>query len=168
MWLKAAGWAQGGLHRTGPCLKSAGMQLQDSSRLSSKETPPMVDLPRQAVAVSGLTKVYKASGRTPDKTALHGIDLNVARGSLFALLGPNGAGKSTLINILAGLVRKTAGQASIWGYDIDRQTRMSRAAIGVVPQELNIDPFLTPKELLELQAGVYGVPGHARSADEIL
>jgi len=128
----------------------------------------MVDLPRQAVAVSGLTKVYKASGRTPDKTALHGIDLNVARGSLFALLGPNGAGKSTLINILAGLVRKTAGQASIWGYDIDRQTRMSRAAIGVVPQELNIDPFFTPKELLELQAGLYGVPRHERRTDEIL
>ncbi len=127
-----------------------------------------VDAPRDAVSVSGLTKVYKASGRTPDKTALHAIDLKVPRGSLFALLGPNGAGKSTLINILAGLVRKSSGTASIWGYDIDKQTRMSRASIGVVPQELNIDPFFTPKELLELQAGLYGVPKKERRSEQIL
>ena len=143
------------------------MQLQDSSRSLSRDRAA-VEAPRDAVSVSGLTKVYKGSGRTPDKVALHGIDLTVPRGSLFALLGPNGAGKSTLINILAGLVRKTGGKASIWGYDIDRQTRMSRASIGVVPQELNIDPFFTPKELLELQAGLYGVPKKERRTDRIL
>ena len=138
------------------------MQLQD------KKTPATAQLPRDAVSVSGLRKVYKGSGRSPEKVALHDIDLTVPRGSLFALLGPNGAGKSTLINILAGLVRKTSGQAAIWGYDIDRDTRMSRASIGVVPQELNIDPFFTPHELLELQAGLYGVPKRERRTNEIL
>ena len=82
----------------------------------------------------------------------------VPRGAIFALLGPNGAGKSTLINILAGLTVKTAGRASIWGVDIDAAPRQARAAIGVVPQELNIDPFFTPRETLELQAGLFGVP----------
>ncbi|WP_322099636.1 ABC transporter ATP-binding protein [Aquibaculum arenosum] len=138
------------------------MQLQD------KKTPATAQLPRDAVSVSSLRKVYKGSGRSPEKVALHDIDLTVPRGSLFALLGPNGAGKSTLINILAGLVRKTSGQAAIWGYDIDRDTRMSRASIGVVPQELNIDPFFTPHELLELQAGLYGVPKRERRTNEIL
>src|SRR5690625_3786735 len=96
------------------------------------ESPAGPEAPADAVAVSGLTKIYRASGRSPDKVALDAIDLRVRRGSLFALLGPNGAGKSTLINILAGLVRKTAGSASIWGYDIDKQTRMSRASIGEI------------------------------------
>ncbi len=128
----------------------------------------MSDLPCQAIAVRGLTKTYAASGRSPAKQALIGIDLEIPRGSLFGLLGPNGAGKSTLINILAGLVNKTAGSAEIWGYDIDRTPRQSRAAIGVVPQELNIDPFFTPREILELQAGLYGVPPAERRSDEIL
>jgi ABC-2 type transport system ATP-binding protein len=87
---------------------------------------------------------------------------------VFGLLGPNGAGKSTLINILAGLVDKTAGRVAIWGIDLDRDSRASRAAIGVVPQELNIDPFFTPRELLEVQAGLYGVPARERRSDEIL
>jgi ABC-2 type transport system ATP-binding protein len=87
---------------------------------------------------------------------------------MFGLLGPNGAGKSTTINILAGLVRKSAGTARIWRHDIDKAPRASRAAIGIVPQELNIDPFFTPRELLELQAGLYGVPKAERRTDEIL
>lgn len=149
-------------------LSHADMQLQDPRRQVSRTSANEDALPRHAVSVSKLTKVYKGSGRSPDKTALHAIDLQVERGSLFALLGPNGAGKSTLINILAGLVRKSAGSASIWGYDIDRQTRMARASIGVVPQELNIDPFFTPRELLELQAGLYGVPKRERRTDRIL
>ena len=126
------------------------------------------DLPDFAVEVRGLTKVYRAEGRGAAKHALKSVDLEIPRGSLFGLLGPNGAGKSTLINILAGLVNKTEGRASIWGFDIDRQTRQSRAAIGVVPQELNIDPFFTPRELLELQAGLFGVPPRERRTDEIL
>jgi ABC-2 type transport system ATP-binding protein len=125
-------------------------------------------LPEMAVSVSGLTKTYKASGKTAAKKALSAVDLDIPRGSLFGLLGPNGAGKSTLINILAGLVNKTSGSASIWGYDIDSDARQARAAIGVVPQELNIDPFFTPRELLELQAGLYGVPPGERMSDRIL
>ncbi len=125
-------------------------------------------LPDNAVAVHGLGKTYKGSGKTGPKVALKNIDLVIPRGCLFGLLGPNGAGKSTLINILAGLVNKTEGKAEIWGYDIDRAGRQSRAAIGVVPQELNIDPFFTPHELLELQAGLYGVPPKERKTDEIL
>ena len=125
-------------------------------------------LPDAAVAVRGLTKTYKASGKTPAKHALIDVDLEIPRGALFGLLGPNGAGKSTLINILAGLVNKTGGSAHIWGTDIDANPRQARAAIGVVPQELNIDPFFTPRELLELQAGLYGVPPGERRSDEIL
>ncbi|WP_366658117.1 ABC transporter ATP-binding protein [Fodinicurvata sp. EGI_FJ10296] len=125
-------------------------------------------LPVNAVSVSGLEKTYRASGKSPAKVALKGIDLDIPRGQIFGLLGPNGAGKSTLINILAGLVMKTAGTASIWGYDIDRDPRHSRSAIGVVPQELNIDPFFTPRELLDLQAGLYGVPKRERITDELL
>lgn len=125
-------------------------------------------LPDAAVEVRGLDKIYAANGRTKAKHALEAVDLVIPRGSLFGLLGPNGAGKSTLINILAGLVNKSGGTAAIWGCDIDRQPRQSRAAIGVVPQELNIDPFFTPRELLELQAGLYGVPPKERRSDEIL
>ncbi len=128
----------------------------------------MSALPANAVEVRGLAKTYRASGQTGPKLALDSVDLTIPRGSLFGLLGPNGAGKSTLINILAGLVNKTSGDASIWGFDLSRQTRQARASIGVVPQELNIDPFFTPRELLELQAGLYGVPPKERRTDEIL
>jgi ABC-2 type transport system ATP-binding protein len=129
---------------------------------------PVAALPDYAVEVRGLDKRYAAAGRGKAAHALIEIDLAIPRGALFGLLGPNGAGKSTLINILAGLVNKTGGTATIWGFDIDRQARQSRAAIGVVPQELNIDPFFTPRELLELQAGLYGVPPRERRSDEIL
>ena len=122
--------------------------------------------PANAVEVKGLTKAY-ATGRD-DAPALDAVDLVIPRGSRFALLGPNGAGKSTLINILAGLVNKTAGTARVWGIDIDVDPRRARAAIGVVPQELNIDPYFTPYELLELQAGLYGVPRAERRTREIL
>lgn len=121
-----------------------------------------------AIEIRGVTKTYAASGTSEAKTALHGIDLTIRRGSVFGLLGPNGAGKSTLINILAGLVVKSAGQVKIWGFDQDVNPRQSRAAIGVMPQELNLDPFFTPRAALEVQAGLYGVPRAQRRSDEIL
>src|SRR5277367_4145497 len=104
-----------------------------------------------AIEIRALRKTY-ADKKGQSKEALKGIDLTVPRGSFFGLLGPNGAGKSTIINILAGLVMKTSGRASIWDFDIDEWPRQSRAAIGVVPQELTLDPFFTPRELLDLQA----------------
>jgi len=121
-----------------------------------------------AIEITGLRKTYAASGKAPPKEALKGIDLAIPSGSIFGLLGPNGAGKSTLINILAGLVRKTAGRVVIWGFDQDRSPRQSRAAIGVMPQELNVDPFLSPRVSLEVQAGLYGVPPRERWTDELL
>ncbi len=129
--------------------------------------PFSLPAPPHAVVVKGLTKVY-AGAPSAARPALDGIDLVIPRGALFGLLGPNGAGKSTLINILAGLVLKSAGTAAIWGIDIDAHPRQARAAIGVVPQELNIDPFFTPRELLELHAGLYGVPRRERRTDELL
>ena len=121
-----------------------------------------------ALSARGLKKTYKAAGNAPAKDALKGIDLDVPRGSIFGLLGPNGAGKSTFINILAGMVVKSAGQASIWGFDIDQNPRQARASIGIVPQELSIDPFFTPGEIMELQAGMYGVPKAERRTLDIL
>ncbi|MGQ9370245.1 ABC transporter ATP-binding protein [Azospirillum sp. ST 5-10] len=131
-------------------------------------TPSPVSLPAHAVEIRGLVKTYQAAGRSGPKHALKGIDLAIPRGSLFGLLGPNGAGKSTLINILAGLVNKTEGRVAIWGTDVDANPRQARASIGVVPQELNIDPFFTPREMLELQAGLYGVPKAERRTDDLL
>lgn len=121
-----------------------------------------------AIEIRGLRKTYRGQGNAPAKEALKGIDLDIPKGSIFGLLGPNGAGKSTLINILAGLVVKTSGQAKIWGFDQDINPRQSRAAIGVMPQELNLDPFFTPRGALEVQAGLYGVPKKDRRSDEIL
>ena len=121
-----------------------------------------------AIEIAGLRKIYRASGNAPPKEALKGIDLTIPAGSIFGLLGPNGAGKSTTINILAGLVNKTAGKVTIWGFDQDVNPRNSRAAIGVMPQELNIDPFLSPRASLEVQAGLYGVPKSERWTDELL
>lgn len=125
-------------------------------------------LPVNAIEVRGLEKTYAGSKKTPPKVALKGVDLVIPRGSMFGLLGPNGAGKSTLINILAGVVNKTAGKASIWGRDIDERPRDARAALGVVPQEIVADVFFTPREALEVQAGFYGVPANERRSDELL
>ncbi|WP_213979518.1 ABC transporter ATP-binding protein [Sphingomonas sp. dw_22] len=105
-----------------------------------------------AIEIDGLCKTYQGG-----KRALDGVTFDVPRGQIFGLLGPNGAGKSTLINILAGLVNKTGGRATIWGFDIDQHPRNAKASIGIVNQEILFDPFFTPKETLEIQAGLYGV-----------
>jgi ABC-2 type transport system ATP-binding protein len=116
-----------------------------------------------AIRIQDLQKTY-AGG----KTALHGVSFDVPRGQIFGLLGPNGAGKSTLINILAGLVNKTAGKAEIWGFDIDEHPRNAKRSIGIVPQEILFDPFFTPREALEIQAGLYGIPKAERKTMELL
>ena len=125
-------------------------------------------LPDNAIEVRGLKKTYAGSKKAAPKTALHGVDLAVKRGSVFGLLGPNGAGKSTLINILAGVVKKSEGTVTIWGRDIDKEPRDAAAALGVVPQEIVADVFFTPRESLEVQAGFYGVPKNERRSDELL
>ncbi len=127
---------------------------------------PMNSTP--AIEIKGLKKTYRKTRKSPEKEALKGIDLIVPRGSIFGLLGPNGAGKSTLINILAGLVVKSEGEASICGYDLARQTRQARASIGVVPQEIAMDVYFTPFQALEIQAGYYGVPKSERRSEELL
>lgn len=116
-----------------------------------------------AISIRDLTKRYSNG-----KQALDGVSFDVERGSIFGLLGPNGAGKSTIINILAGMVQKTSGQASIWGFDIDANPRNAKASIGIVPQEIMFDPFFTPLETLELFAGLYGVPKEKRRSMELL
>jgi ABC-2 type transport system ATP-binding protein len=121
-----------------------------------------------AIEVRGLTKIYQGNKKSPEKLALDHIDLSIPKGSFFALLGPNGAGKSTLINILAGLVNKTEGEAKIWGYDIIDDVRAAKSSIGIVPQEINFDPFFTPRKLLDIQAGLYGVPKAQRRTEELL
>jgi ABC-2 type transport system ATP-binding protein len=127
-----------------------------------------MDLPKYAIEAHGLVKTYKATKTTPAKTALNGIDLQIPRGSIFGLLGPNGAGKSTFINILAGLVKKSSGSVKIWDRDIDVRPRDARACIGVVSQEIAADVFFTPRESMEVQAGMYGVPKRERHTMEIL
>jgi ABC-2 type transport system ATP-binding protein len=124
--------------------------------------------PDNAIELRALTKVYAGRKGSAPRTALDALDLDIERGSFFGLLGPNGAGKSTLINILAGVVIKSSGRVRIWGSDIDEAPRQARASIGVVPQELMIDPFFTAREALDLQAGYYGVPKRERRTDEIL
>jgi ABC-2 type transport system ATP-binding protein len=116
-----------------------------------------------AIKIDNLQKTY-AGG----KVALGGVTFDVPRGEVFGLLGPNGAGKSTLINILSGMVRKTGGTARVWGFDIDEHPRNAKASIGIVPQEILFDPFFTPFEALELQAGLYGVPKAKRRSMELL
>jgi len=116
-----------------------------------------------AIEISDLTKVYEGG-----KRALDGINLTIPRGQIYGLLGPNGAGKSTTINILAGLVNKTSGSARIWGFDIDANPRNAKNSIGIVPQEIVFDPFFSPFETLENQAGYYGVPKERRRSMELL
>lgn len=135
--------------------------------------PDPTSQPEHAVEISHLRKVYGRGGNVPGAeghtvAALKDLSLAVPRGSFFALLGPNGAGKSTLINILSGLVIKTSGEVRVWGHDIERDMRAARLSLGVVPQELNLDPFFTPRELLEVQAGLFGVPIDRRRSDDIL
>lgn len=129
-------------------------------------TPPAA--PDFAIEARSLRKIYPASKKNPAKEALKGVDLAIPRGAFFGLLGPNGAGKSTFINILGGLVVKTSGNVRIWGHDIDADPRNARGAIGIVPQELNMDPFFSPAESLEIQAGFYGVPKAERQTETIL
>ena len=119
--------------------------------------------PTPAIAIDALSKTY-AGG----KKALDDVSFDVPTGQIFGLLGPNGAGKSTLINILAGLVVKSSGTARVWGFDIDEHPRNAKLSIGIVPQEILFDPFFTPREALELQAGLYGVPKAKRITDELL
>jgi ABC-2 type transport system ATP-binding protein len=116
-----------------------------------------------AISISDLQKTY-AGG----KQALGGVSLEVPRGQIFGLLGPNGAGKSTIINILSGMVNKSGGQVTIWGFDIDQHPRNAKASIGIVPQEILFDPFFTPAETLDQQAGLYGVPKAERRTAELL
>ncbi len=119
--------------------------------------------PDTAISIRNLCKTYQGG-----KRALDDVSFDVPRGQIFGLLGPNGAGKSTLINILSGMVRKTSGSASIWGFDIDANPRNAKVSIGVVPQEIVFDPFFTPFETLELVAGLYGVPKNERRSMELL
>jgi ABC-2 type transport system ATP-binding protein len=116
-----------------------------------------------AISIRDLCKTYDGG-----KRALDGVTFDVPRGQIFGLLGPNGAGKSTLINTLAGLVRKTSGTAEIWGFDIDEHPRNAKASIGIVNQEITFDPFFTPSETLENQAGLYGIPKSKRRTMELL
>ena len=122
---------------------------------------------KNAVSVNQLTKIY-AKNSTNSVVALNELNLEVKEGEIFGLLGPNGAGKTTFINILSGTVIKTKGIVNVWGFDIDKNPRQVRASIGIVPQEVNLDAFFSPKKLLELQAGLYGVPKKNRITDEIL
>ena len=121
-----------------------------------------------AISINNLVKRYAPAGNAPAKLALNDVSFDVPQGQIFGLLGPNGAGKSTLINILAGLVMKTSGTAEIWGFDIDKDVRNAKRSIGIVPQEIVFDPFFTPFEVLENQAGLYGVPKAVRKSLELL
>ena len=125
-------------------------------------------LPEFAIEISGLNKTYAGNSIQPPQEALININLKIPRSAFFGLLGPNGAGKSTIINIMAGLVIKSSGDVKVWNYDIEKEMRQARSSIGIVPQELNIDPFFTPREVLETQAGLYGVPKSERQTEDIL
>jgi ABC-2 type transport system ATP-binding protein len=122
-----------------------------------------------ALSAGNLTKIY-SKNNSLDKSvlALNKLNLEVKQGEIFGLLGPNGAGKTTFINILGGTVTKTSGKVDLWGFDLDKNPRQVRASIGIVPQEINFDPFFSPRKLLELQAGFYGVKKENRITDLIL
>jgi len=122
---------------------------------------------KNILSVKNLKKIY-SSKQAEDNCALNDLNLDVKEGEIFGLLGPNGAGKTTFINILAGTVIKTAGQVSVWGFDLDKNPRQVRASVGIVPQEVNLDPFFSPRKLLELQAGLYGIEEKDRITDTIL
>ena len=122
-----------------------------------------------ALSVENLNKIYAKNKKTGiSNKALNNINLEVKQGEVFGLLGPNGAGKTTFLSILAGTVVKTEGKINVWGFDLDLNPRQVRASIGIVPQEINLDAFFSPRKLLELQAGLYGVPQKDRITDIIL
>ena len=122
---------------------------------------------KNILSVKNLKKIY-SSKQAGDTHALNNLNLDVKEGEIFGLLGPNGAGKTTFINILSGTVMKSSGEVNVWGFDLDKNPRQVRASIGIVPQEVNLDPFFSPRKLLELQAGLYGIPQKDRITDNIL
>ena len=122
---------------------------------------------KNALKVEKLTKIYSEKSSKEIK-ALNNLNLEVKEGEIFGLLGPNGAGKTTFLNILAGTVIKNSGSVEVWGYDLDKNPRQVRSSIGIVPQEVNLDAFFSPYKLLELQAGLYGIPKKDRITDTIL
>ena len=124
---------------------------------------------KTALSVENLSKVYlRDKKKTSNVNALNNITLEVKQGEIFGLLGPNGAGKTTFLSILAGTVIKTNGKVNVWGFDLDKNPRQVRASIGIVPQEVNLDAFFSPKQLLELQAGLYGIAKTERITELIL
>ena len=122
---------------------------------------------KNVLSVNNLNKIYNSKDSNPIN-ALNNLNLDVKEGEIFGLLGPNGAGKTTFINILAGTVVKTSGEVIVWGFDLDKNPRQVRASIGIVPQEVNLDPFFSPRKLLEFQAGLYGIKKENRITEEIL
>jgi ABC-2 type transport system ATP-binding protein len=123
---------------------------------------------KNAIEIKNLSKTYAASKKSAAKLALDDISLDIPKGSMFALLGPNGAGKSTAINIMAGMVIKSSGSVAINGYDIETHPKSAKSSIGIVPQEVTFDPFFSPRRVLELQAGMYGIPASRRKTMDIL
>ena len=127
-------------------------------------------LKKNVLSIKNLNKTYSLNSSKSPKSinALKNLNLDVKEGEIFGLLGPNGAGKTTFINILSGTTVKTSGKVNVWGFDLDVNPRQVRASIGIVPQEINLDPFFSPRKLLELQAGLYGVKKKDRITDTVL
>ena len=121
-----------------------------------------------ALTVENLTKIYSSPKTKKHNKALNELSFEVRQGEIFGLLGPNGAGKTTFLSILGGTVIKTSGKVNVWGFDLDQNPRQVRASVGIVPQEVNLDAFFSPKKLLELQAGLYGISKENRITDLIL
>ena len=123
---------------------------------------------KNALTVENLTKIYSNSKSKKENKALNNLTFEVKEGEVFGLLGPNGAGKTTFLSILGGTVIKSSGNVNVWGFDLNKNPRQVRASIGIVPQEVNLDAFFSPKKLLELQAGLYGIKKEDRITDLIL
>ena len=123
---------------------------------------------KNVLTVENLTKIYSNSKTKKENKALSNLNFEVKQGEVFGLLGPNGAGKTTFLSILGGTVIKTAGNINVWGFDLDKNPRQVRASLGIVPQEVNLDAFFSPQQLLELQAGLYGITKKDRITDLIL
>ena len=123
---------------------------------------------KNALTVENLTKIYLNSKSKKENKALNNLTFNVKEGEVFGLLGPNGAGKTTFLSILGGTVIKSSGDVNVWGFNLDKNPRQVRASLGIVPQEVNLDAFFSPKKLLELQAGLYGIKKEDRITDLIL